>query len=265
VQQAQGIPPHEAEPTDRGRLICLVLVYLLAASAGMAFDYTDERSKAVKACEAIDASEYQSGLFFNPDGYRSYYLRSKCFQDAAVRFRDPNLCDQVKQRRALLSSSWGYSASRCRQLVAEGAAVDRTTLEGLKAAYVEGGMRLSDFRIERNGNGRDIDIIPSFTGSFAHSYTLTFEILLDASGASVLLHSSGYYVDEKSNLRIYVPQADIKKKFSGFSQNRVYAVRATATLDVGFGGQSGYWSPAFIKGVFPTPERSKSITRRAMF
>jgi len=34
--------------------------------------YDELRSAAVKQCQAIDPAEYQSGLFFNPDGYRSY-------------------------------------------------------------------------------------------------------------------------------------------------------------------------------------------------
>ena len=41
--------------------------------------------------------------------------------------------------------------------------------------------------------------------------------------------------------------------------------RATVTLDVGFGGQSGYWSPAFIERVFPARERTHSRTQQIMF
>ena len=79
------------------------------------------------------------------------------------------------------------------------------------------------------------------------------------------MHSADYYLDEKSNLRIYIPQPAIKQQFAGFSLNRPYAVRATVTLDVGFGGQSGYWSPVFIEDVFPVRERSQSLTKQATF
>ena len=249
-----------------GSTPCLLFVMcLLATAAGIGFDYAEARSKAVTACEAIDPSQSESGLIFNPDGYRSYYVRSKCFQEAAVVFRDSTLCGQVNQRRSLLSSSWGYSAPRCRQLVAEGTSADRAELERLKKAYASGGVRLRDFRIERNGNGRDVDILPAFSGTYAHGYTVTFEILPDPSKAYALLHVSGYYLDETSNLRIYVPQADIKQRFPGFSLNHSYIVRATVALDVGSGGPSGYWSPTFIEGVFPARERSQSITRHATF
>ena len=249
---------------------CIYLIVLLAAclfqvSEAQAFDYADARSKAVTACEAINPSQSQSGLIFNPDGYRSYYVRSKCFQEAAIEFRDRTLCDQVKERRSLLSSSWGYSAARCRQLVTQGAAMDRALLEAIRAAYETSGITLRDFLIERNGNGRDFDIIPAFAGTYAHGYTLLFEILPNPSGVPVLLHSSGYYLDQTSNLRIYVRQSDVTKQFPLFSLNRPYAVRATLTLEVGVGGPSGYWSPSFVNSVFPASARSRSITKNVAF
>ena len=246
-------------------LIVLFVACLFRASEAFAFDYADARSKAVTACQAISPSESQGGLIFNPDGYRSYYVRSKCFQDAAIEFRDRTLCDQVKERRSLLSSSWGYSAARCRQLVTEGLAADRMALEATRTAYGAGGITLRDLRIERNGNGRDFDIIPAFAGTYAHGYTLAFEILPNPSTAPVLLHSSGYYLDQVSNLRIYVRQGDVLNRLPTFSLNRPYTVRATVTLDVGFGGPSGYWSPSFVNTVFPVSARSRSITRNVTF
>jgi hypothetical protein len=246
-------------------LIVLSIAWLFQASEAFALDYADARSKAVRACEAIDPSQSQSGLIFNPDGYRSYYVRSKCFQDAAIEFRDRTLCDQVRERRSLLSSSWGYSAARCRQLVAQGTATDRASLEATKTAYVAGGITLRDFRVERNGNGRDFDIIPAFAGTYAHGYTLTFEILANTTSPPAVLHSSGYHLDQTSNLRIYVRQADVTKQLPLFSLNRPYSVRATVTLDVGFGGPSGYWSPAFINSVFPAAARSRSLAKTVTF
>lgn len=85
--------------------------------------------------------------------------------------------------------------------------------------------------------------------------------LTNCSGVDVpVCHGCG-----KSNLRIYVPQTDIRQRFPEFSLNRPYSVRATVTLDVGYGGQSGYWSPTFIEAVFPARERSQSITGHATF
>ena len=246
----------------------------LAACIGLCFkatpsfsaDYDDQRSSAVKACQAIDPAEYQSGLIFNPDGYRSYYLRSECFQGTAIRFRDETLCRQVKQRVSLFSSSWGYSSGRCRELVAEGVAADRKTLEETKQKYLAGAVRLRDFRVERNGNGRDFDIIPTLSGDYAHGHTLRFEIIHSGSTTpEILLHSSGYHVDGNSNLRIFLRQDEIRKRFPNFTLNRLYLVRGTIVLDVGNGGLAGLWSDAFIERVFPVRERSQSLEREIRF
>lgn len=236
------------------------------ATPSFSASYDDQRSSAVKTCQAIDPAEYQSGLIFNPDGYRSYYVRSECFQRIAVRFRDEALCRQVKQRRSFFPSSWGYSSGRCRELVADGVAADRQNLEEIKQKYLAGAVKMRDFRVERNGNGRDFDIIPAFSGDYAHGHTLRFEIVHPgATGPEILLHSSGYYVDGNSNLRIFLRQGEIRKRFPNFTLNRLYLVRATIILDVGNGGLAGLWSDRFIDRVFPVRERSQSLEKEVRF
>ena len=246
--------------------LTLVLVCVLSVAWIRAVDYATARTAAIAGCEAIDPSAYQSGLYFNPDGYRSYYEQSECFQRVAVQFRDDSLCAKVRQRRSVFASSWGYSGAQCRKLVSEGIAADFAELDGMRQKYAQGAVQLRTFRIERNGNGRDFDIIPVFSGSYAHGYRLTFEILgASSSGAPALIHSSGYYLDATANLRIYVPQADIRYRFPGFMLGRPYQVRATAILDVGNGGQAGYWSDAFIERVFPVRSRSQSVSIETVF
>ncbi|HEX5109238.1 MAG TPA: hypothetical protein VFV95_12350 [Vicinamibacterales bacterium] len=249
------------------RVGLLIVVLCLAAAPEIgAIDYQQALAKAVAKCQAIDPGEYQGGLLFNPDGYRSFYRRSQCFQEAAVQFREQTLCDQVKERWSLFSSSWGYSAKRCRQLVADGVSKDRAELETLKRAYSAGGMKLRDFRIERNGNGRDTDIIPTFSGSDGNSYTLRFEIVPpDAPDSPALIHAKSYYVDATNNLHLFVRQTDIKQRFPAFVLNRPYTVRATAVLDIGTGSQSGYWSDAFIERTFPIRERTQWLVKQASF
>jgi hypothetical protein len=235
-----------------------VLEPLVAAS------YDEMHSAAVARCAAMDPSAYQSGLAFNPDGYRSYYLRSECLQKAAVDFRDESLCQQVKERRSLFSSSWGYSPGNCRELVRRGITEDEKALQAVKAGYARGPITLRDFRVERNGNGRDFDIIPTFAGAYAHGYTVTFEILREDGGSPAVFYSSGHYLDAQSNLRLYVPQSDLRRRFPALVLNREYTVRGTVTLDVGYGGPSGYWSDAFIERLFPGRERTAALTRKVL-
>ena len=254
--------------TLRNSVLCAAVFGAVAhaAASGGSPDYTQRRASAIHACEAIDPDKYQTGLFLNPDGYRSFYLRSECFQQAAVMFRDDTLCTQVKQRHSLLSSSWGYSPSHCRDLVREGLDADLKELNAIKQLYVAGPLRMQAFRIERNGNGRDFDIIPTFTGAYAHGYQLTFDILdPDGKRPPVTLLSDGYYADPAAVMRLYVRQSDLRQRMPDLVLGRIYPVRATMTLSVGIGGPSGYWSDAFIDRIFPVRERSQSITQDVRF
>jgi len=251
---------------------CLVFAVLalggLSASGGPLVNRYDAlRAAAVSKCQAVDAGEYQTGLFFNPEGYRSYYARSLCYQNAAIMFRDIELCVRVRQRRALFSSSWGYSGSNCRKLVSEGIAKDREALDRMKQDYEQGHVQLANFRIERDGNGRDIDIIPEFSGSGAHVYELRFEILREDSAAPhVLIDASRFSLKGAvDNIRIYVRTADIRRQFPGFALNQTWPVRATLVYSAGTGSQNGQWSPAFIESRFPVKQRTQILTREIRF
>ena len=250
---------------------CLILklaivARLVSATAALSANYDDSKAVALRRCQAIDPAAYQSGLFFNPDGYRSYYARWECLQKTAVQFRDETLFAHVRQRHSLFSSSWGYSEARCTELVRRGVADDEKILAEIKQRYQRGTVRLRDFRLEKNGNGRDFDIIPSFAGDYAHGYVFSIELLRPGGGnAAVLLHSSGYYVDGNSNLRIFLRQEDIRKLAPAFAPDQPYTMRATLILDIGNGGQSGMWSETFIERVFPIRERSQTLTREVRF
>jgi hypothetical protein len=248
------------------RCIAITLLLLPGLSAANN-DYDQQHAAAVRTCDAINARESQSGLFFNPDGYRSYYLRSQCNQKAAVKFRDIKLCAKVRQRRALFSSSWGYSKSNCRKKVGEEITKDREAIDRMKKDYEQGHVRLSDFRIERNGNGRDFDIIPVFTGTGAHGYLLVFEIIREQSGAPpVLLKASGFHLEGETNrIRMYVPQQDIRKRFPGFALDKTWQVRATLVYSIGTGSYRGKWSDAFIESRFPVSARTQILMRESLF
>ena len=245
----------------------LALSCMSASGSPLVNKYDALRAAAISKCQSVDADEYQSGLFFNPEGYRSYYARSLCYQKAAITFRDIELCVRVEQRRALFSSSWGYSKSNCRKLVSEGIAQDREALDRMKQDYEQGHVQLANFRIERDGNGRDIDIIPEFSGSGVHVYELRFEILREDSAATpVLIDASRFSLKGAvDNIRIYVRTADIRRRFPGFALNQSWPVRATLVYSAGTGAYQGQWSPAFIESRFPVKERAQTLTRQIRF
>ena len=243
---------------------CLIAGCSLAQHHAHASDYAQRKTAATQHCETINPSESQTGLAFNPDGYRSYYVQSECLQNAAVQFRDASLCDRVRRRFSPLWSSWGISTAQCRKLVAQGTAADRAEIETDKQRYFASPPQLKKLQILRNGNGRDFDILPEFTAGYPHGYTLTFEIL-GVRDRPILLHSDGYYLDQKSNLRIFVRQSEVRARFPEFQLNHPYTVRATVTLSIGNGGMSGYWSDEFLESVFPAGARSQSLTTEARF
>jgi hypothetical protein len=226
--------------------------------------YETARDAALKRCQAIDPAQSQTGLLFNPDGYRSLFTRSACLQQAAVTFRDAPVCADVKERKSLLFSSWGYSERRCRELVQQGEAADRRELETLRRQFEADGIAISDFQIERNGNGRDYDIVPAFRGRFAHSYTLTFDVVA-AGSQTVRIYSTSTHVDATSRLRLYLPRTELLSRFPAFQAGVTYPVRAILTLEVGHGSVSGYWRPALIEQLFPVAARTSSTNRTIRF
>jgi hypothetical protein len=244
-------------------LLALAVGSIAFAAAVQDRRYDEMRAAAVRSCEAIDPAQYQTGLWLNPDGYRSYYVRSQCIQDAAVRFRDTGLCGKVRRRWSLSSSSWGYSAANCRTLVKAAVAQDRRELEQLKREYAAAHMVLRDVRVERNGNGRDFDFFPQIDGAPGHGYLLVLDVDAGA-GAPIPIHSSGYFVDPKSPLRIYVLRADLQR-VPGFTFGRPCAVRATMTFSLPTGTMDAVWPDAFVESIFPARERSQSVTRAVTF
>ena len=243
-----------------GTLLAVLLAFTPQSSAN---DYAEQRAAAVKNCRAIDPKEHHTGLIMNPEGYRSYYVRSACIQRTAVKFRDPELCEEVRRRRALFSSSWGYSEKNCRELVQAGIRKDGETLDAMKREYDRGHVRITDFTVERNGNGRDYDIIPRFAGEGAHGYRLQFAILPDEPGAApVPVHASGFYLrGSENNIRIFITQAELRERFPAFRPENRYTVRATLTLSTGHGSQAGRWSDAFIESHFPIASRSRHLEK----
>lgn len=254
-------------PSKLMRALLVAFVVGAGMLAAQTPDYDARRAGEVRRCESIDPSAYQSGLFMNPDGYRSYYERSRCLQETAVRYRDASLCRDVKQRRTMLSSSWGYSASRCRSLVKEGIAADGAALEDIARRYRAGHVVLRDFRIELNGNGRDFDLLPVFAGGPGGRYRLTVDVAPAAvKAAPAIIHDNGYFVDGGgSSLNIFVRRDDVVRAVPGWTPDRRYVFRVTLLLSLPAGDRDGVWSDAFVQRVFPSRDRSQSLTRELAF
>ena len=58
------------------------------------------------------------GLGFNPAGFQTYYTRSRCYFDVAVKIGDVHLCDQVRTHSTVFLDGSGISRSECLKAVA---------------------------------------------------------------------------------------------------------------------------------------------------
>jgi hypothetical protein len=226
--------------------------------------YEAARAAALKNCAAIDASASRSGLALNPDGYRSFYLRSECLQRTAVRFRDAASCDRVVQRRALFSSSWGYSPKNCRTLVDRALEEDRREMAELRQRFLSAAMVLGDVVVLRNGNGRDYDVKPVFSGASGTGYTITVEITAP-DGRTMPIHTNGYYVDPRSELTLFIRREEITARVPAFVAGRVYQLRVTTTYSLPTPSDARFMSDAFLEDAFPLRQRVRTITRDVRF
>lgn len=227
--------------------------------------YTEHRAAAVSACDAISPSAYQTGLLFNPDGYRSFYLKSECLQRTAIRFRDETLCDHVRRRWSLFSSSWGYSPGNCRALVSAAIAQDRSVLQQLRSGYETSHVTLGDFRIDLNGNGRDFELIPVLSGDAGHGYDLRLDATPAPGAAAVTLHHNGYWMTGNSQLRIYLTRADVRRALPDLSPGRRYSTTASIVFSLPLGDSGGEWSDAFVESIFPQALRTQTLTKMIVF
>ena len=234
------------------------------AQAGENF-YETERASALKACAAIDPEAYESGLAFNPDGYRSYYKRSECLQAAAARFREEPLCKEVKERWSLLWSSWAFSEKRCRELVAQGIAKDRPLIEAIRRGYAARPVKVVNFRLQNN-QGLNYTLYPKLEPGYQYRYTLRFELVApDAPGGAVLFGTYAGPLSGIEALGINATVADLRQRFPAFAPGHSYRVRATAVLEVPNGGASLMWSETFIEKYFPRAERTQVMEKDADF
>ena len=255
------------DPGHRFRVAVILIVAVawpLFAIAQSPPTYEAARAAALKSCEAIDASAYRTGLALNPDGYRSFYLRSECLQRTAVRFRDAASCDRVVRRRALFSSSWGYAPQNCRALVDKGIEEDRREIAELRQRFLSAAMVLRDVNVLRNGNGRDYDVKPVFAGASGTGYIITVEIAAP-DGRAVPIHTNGYYADPRSELTLFIRREEIATRVPAFVAGRAYQVRVTTTYALPAPSDARFMSDTFLEAAFPRRERERTITRDVRF
>lgn len=162
------------------------------------------------ACAAIPADRYVTGLFFNPEGMQTYYQRARCYQELAVRLRDPAVCARVEERRSWFLDGSAISPGACREAVAAQRRRDAAAATRLRPPQ-----RLKDIAVVRDNNGRDFDVLVRTTGGDGAGLRLTL-VLLDATGRPHVLHSAPQPMDDRpAELSIFIPAERIPAAAAG--------------------------------------------------
>lgn len=184
----------------------------------------DRKAAAVKECQDIDPGEYSTGLLFNSPGGKTYFARSSCLQAAARKFRDPTLCEEVRERESLFFDGSAISRESCERLVQE--AARQTPVAVIRDLY-----RPAAVEYFRNGNGRDIDVHIAFSGTYRHRYALTVSMVDEAGAASERLHHDEYSLGPASRgLRIRLQEAQVAAAADALSLATPYRFRVRLAL-----------------------------------
>lgn len=213
---------------SNGRRVAVLAIALLVGAGAMATDrFGDRKARRLARCMAIPANEYSTGLLFNPSGYQTMYHRSQCLQDLAVDERDRALCDEVRERRSLLFDGSGVSPAHCRDLVAARMAADTKDLEALDAGAIH---RIETLAIERDGNGRDFDLVVTTSGSLSTGYELRI-VARDESGASIEIFSNDGNPGASGSRRIFLLRAaELAEKLGKDWAAKTWTIVATLAL-----------------------------------
>lgn len=235
------------------------------SNAASAFDYNKRLRGEINVCDKIDPNEHVSGLYNNPEGFRSFYKHSACIQRVATRFRDKSLCDRVRRKYGFFNSSWGYSESTCEDLVKKGVEKDRGNLLAIRDKYRRGPVTLSSLKIEQNGNRRDYDFVPSFADGFQSGYTLEVWLTDNSGGEHLLLTHGAYLRGTTDNIRIFRRRSELQSRFRGLQVGTPYQLEARLILSIGIGGPAGWLRDDLVEEVFPANQRTQALNLEATF
>lgn len=203
-------------------MLILILVLLLISNNQI-------ESRLPGLCNSIPKKKLYTNLFFNPPGYQSYYARSECVFDLAVKQRNPKLCKYVKEHKALFLDGSHFTQKNCLLKTQE-----RITRDKQYAKQYKGfNHKIQKAYFTLNGNGRDFDFIIETLGTKRRSYKLTLE-LIDAKENLGILHSNGYsFGENNTSLNLYIRKQNLIALLKHRPIKRKYKVKLTLALDPG--------------------------------
>lgn len=182
--------------------------------------YLQQLSEQSRAkCKAIPAERYYTGLIFNPDHLETGYERSQCYQALAEQLRDPELCRQAMERKSWFFDGSGISQKACKAKVAE-----RIRQDKVAAGRAQAPQRLVGLVLNRDGNGKDIDVHIRTSGGAAMNYWLTLSVV-DADGVERVVRQDWQPMDgTDAELVIFIKRESV---LAAYEPDRESILRAT--------------------------------------
>ncbi len=139
---------------------------------------------------------------------------------------------------------------------------DTAELRALKVAYNTGPVRLVDVQLQKNGNGRDIDVVPQFSAGYAGAYTLTLYLVDETKKKFQITSTSFYLGDGKPDIMWYIPRETIMAAMPNFDETSEYNIVINMVFSVPLGRVNGLWPEAWPEQIWPAKQRSEQFIRK---
>lgn len=178
-------------------------------SPAAADEITEKKQAQIESCEAIPNSDASTWLIFNPSDMQTMNHRSRCFQSLAIAERDVSLCQRVVEKKSFFLDGSGISPERCRERVARRKAKDRQ--EFMQKDFTEL-HRLTTLTFQRNGNGRDFDLIIETVGEMAGKYQLIVYLTFPNGRQITVLDDKTSYGTNTSKRYLLLRAAELSQK-----------------------------------------------------
>lgn len=184
----------------------------------------DVKDSEVARCLRIDPEASSTALLFNPAGKKTLFERSSCLQGLAVRYIDPALCAEVRERKSLFFDGSAISRDACLAQV-------REREHAREVVVIRDPYRPKQVDWFRDGNGRDTNVRIGFAGSYRHRYEVSVS-MLDATGTrSEVLHRNEYGLGPHTRmLHIRITPDRIAAAADALDLAPPYRFRVTAAL-----------------------------------
>jgi len=195
-------------------------------------------------CKSIPKYKLQTNLYGSPPGLQTYYERSVCFYQLAINERKPEICDYVKEHKALFLDGSYYTKEYCQKSVKEQVQNDKND-----AKHYSGRQNIDQAFFTLSGNGKEYEFIIKTSGDKARPYQLTLELFDNEQNLGTLYSTSSTFTPPVDTFVIDIKETDLLNILKGKPIDKAYKAKLSLKLSL----------KDFLIGY--TPEQDKIIEK----